>query len=152
MKTKEFVNKLETKGYKVLRLSQMDRGKLVLRNGESVAYIADEDFRVNIKVPIPQEDAELIICYAYKLLEERSENKYLVHLKGASSKDGFLGLDPDESEYFVHHTDGGRSDLIFEFTKPEINKLVEDPNLFLQKGSYTLELVDDDKENDNDED
>lgn len=144
IKSSNLKSTLETKGYKVSSLESftvggVDSGNFVLRNGESVAYIADEGFRVNIKVPIPQEDAELIICYAYKLLEERSENKYLVHLKGASSKDGFLGLDPDESEYFVDHTDGGRSDLIFEFTKPEIDKLVEDPDFFLQKGSYTLE-------------
>lgn len=110
MKTKEFVNKLETKGYKVLSLSQMDRGKLVLRNGESVAYIADEDFRVNIKVPIPQEDAELIICYAYKLLEEHSANKYLVSIKGVNKHNSYLTYNRDLNGYFI----GNRNEDVYQ--------------------------------------
>lgn len=138
MKTKEFVNKLETKGYKVLSLSQMDRGKLVLRNGESVAYIADEDFRVNIKVPIPQEDAELIICYAYKLLEEHSANKYLVSIKGVNKHNSYLTYNRDLNGYFI----GNRNEDVYHkthFTKSEIDNLVADPDFFLQDGSYILE-------------
>jgi len=138
MKTKEFVNKLETKGYKVLSLSQMDRGKLVLRNGESVAYIADEDFRVNIKVPIPQEDAELIICYAYKLLEEHSANKYLVSIKGVNKHNSYLIYNKDLNDYFI----GNRNEDVYHkthFTKSEIDRLVDDPDFFLQDGSYILE-------------
>lgn len=146
MKTREFANKLKDYGLYGKRHLSCFTGVINIStigsiNDPVLADISDDEVGVvKFNVPINRKDiVDIIMEYANTPIKERmEENKYLVHLKGVSDYTGYLNYRKDLKFYFIDKSNEDEY-IKSHFTKYEIDELVEDPNFFLQKGSYTLE-------------
>ncbi|ATG86365.1 hypothetical protein LpeD_80 [Lactobacillus phage LpeD] len=145
MKTKEFADKLKDYGFYVKHhlfqytgvVDISTRGSV---NDPTLADISETEMGVvSFNGPIIKDVGDIIMEYANTPIEKRrEEKKSLVHLKGINKHNSYLNYHKDLNDYFI----GNRNDDAYykaRFTKSEIDKLVEDPDFFLQKGSYTLE-------------
>ena len=146
MKTKEFANKLKNEGFYAKRRLSWYTGVVDIStrgsvNDPSLVEISETEMGVvKFNGPLTCKDVvDIIMEYANTPIEERKEEKkYLVHLKGVNKDTSYLNCQRGLGYYFISNSDEDEYNKT-QFTKPEINKLVEDPNLFLQEGSYKLE-------------
>lgn len=139
MKTKEFIEKVESMGYKVgdgekAKVIRDSSGDVLLSVYEDRQYNIDSDYGVSLTPELFQ----LAVEYAKTPISKRSA-KYHVAIKGLSLSNGerlYLNFDPINSNYFVSNLNGYFKN---KFTEDEIYKLVNDPDFFLQTGNYETE-------------
>lgn len=139
MKTKEFIEKVESMGYKIEIINNLtfvfdSNNSTVLSISNDRKYGVDCDYNA----PVTPELFSIAVEYAKTPISKRSI-KYRVGIKGLSLSTGeksYLNFDPINNNYFV-------SDLnLFyknKFTEDEIYELVNDPDFFLQTGNYETE-------------
>jgi len=139
MKTKEFIEKAESMGYKV---ENVDHVIFVAKNDDyTVLSVPDNRKYVidcNYTNPAKPELFLLAVEYAKTPISKRSI-KYHVAIKGLSLSNGerlYLNFDPINSNYFVSNLNGYFKN---KFTEDEIYKLVNDPDFFLKTGIYETE-------------
>jgi len=139
MKTKEFIEKVETMGYKV---DETEYKFYVIDDGERTLLTVSKchQFKAGLNYPDPltPELFSLAVEYAKTPVSKRSA-KYHVAIKGLSLSNGerlYLNFDPINSNYFVSNLNGYFKN---KFTEDEIYKLVNDPDFFLQTGTYETE-------------
>ncbi|AFU63169.1 hypothetical protein 8014-B2_00102 [Lactobacillus phage ATCC 8014-B2] len=145
MRTKEFATKLNYYKYRVGQNPSLGELYVVgeVDGVQDINLVEISDNKIGVvkfNEPISKNVVDIVMKYAYTPVEERDEeNKYLVHLKGINNGCGYLNYrGGDRGRYFVSDYVSGAGYKTY-FTKKEINKLVENPDFFLQKGSYTLE-------------
>lgn len=141
MKTKEFIEKVETIGYKVgdgkkVKIIRDSDGCIILSVYEDRQYNIDSDYGVSLTPEL----FSLAVEYAKTPISKRSA-KYHVAIKGLSLSNGeklYLNFDPINSNYFVSNLN-----VYFKnkFTEDEINELVNDSDFFLQTGNYETDEV-----------
>ena len=141
MKTKEFIEKVETMGYKV---ENGERVKVIRNSSEVLILSVYEDRQYNIDsdygASLTPELFSLAVKYAKTPISKRS-TKLHVKIKGLSLSDGdglYLNFDPINGNYFVSNLNHHFKD---KFTEDEIYKLVNDPDFFLQTGNYETDEV-----------
>lgn len=139
MKTKEFIKKVEAMGYKIYETEYKfyvsgDEEKTLLTVSKYHQFKAG----LNYPDPLTPELFSLAVEYAKTPISKRS-TKQLVKIKGLSlsTRDGlYLNFDPINGNYFVSNLNRYFKN---KFTDDEIDELVNDPNFFLQAGSYETE-------------
>lgn len=136
MKTKEFIEKAEAMGYKV---ENVDHVIFVAKNDDyTVLSVPDNRKYVidcNYTNPAKPELFSLAVEYAKTPISKRSA-KYHVGIIGLSLSTGeklYLNFDPINGNYFISNLNGFFKN---KFTEDEIDELVNDPDFFLQAGSY----------------
>jgi len=145
MKTKELGAKLSKYGL-TTTLDKYTKNLVVAgTNLENLVEVSEiKRGVVSFKKPIENKDVvEAIMDYANTPLDYRHELKtktYYVRIKGLNKEDGYLNFNHDSGTYFVDGNDSIEPYTV-KFTKPEIKSLVDDPDFFLQTGSYELELA-----------
>ena len=139
MKTKEFIEKVETMGYKVYETKYKF---YVSDDGDRTLLTVSKchQFKTGLDYPdqLTPELFSLAVEYAKTPISKRSA-KYHVGIKGLSLSTGerlYLNFDPINSNYFVSNLNGYFKN---KFTEDEIYKLVNDPDFFLQTGNYETE-------------
>lgn len=139
MKNKEFIEKVESIGYKVY---ETEYKFYVSDDGERTLLTVSKyhQFKAGLNYPDPltPELFSLAVEYAKTPISKRS-TKYHVKINGLSLSSGeglYLNFDPINGNYFVSNLNKYFKD---KFTDDEINELVNDPGFFLQAGSYETE-------------
>ena len=139
MKTKEFIEKVETMGYKIYETEYKfyvsDDGDRTLL---TVSKCHQFKTRLDYQDQLTPELFSLAVEYAKTPIRKRSI-KYHVAIKGLSLSTGerlYLNFDPINSNYFVSNLNGYFKN---KFTEDEIYKLVNDHDFFLQTGNYETE-------------
>jgi len=142
MKTKEFIEKVESMGYKIY---ETEYKFYVSDDGEKTLLTVSKyhQFKAGLDYPdqLTPELFSLAVEYAKTPIRKRSI-KYHVAIKGLSLSTGerlYLNFDPINGNYFVSNLNGY---FKTKFTEDEIYKLVNDPDFFLQTGNYETEEVD----------
>lgn len=143
MKTKEFIEKVEAMGYEVYETDydfyvNADDGERTLLKVSKY-----HQFKAGLNYPdqLTPELFSLAVEYAKTPISKRSTKQH-VKIKGLSLSSGdglYLNFDPINSNYFVSNLNGYFKN---KFTDDEIDELVNDPDFFLQTGSYEIEEVD----------
>ncbi len=139
MKTKEFIEKVETMGYKVgdgekVKIIRDSDGNILLSVYEDRKYNIDSDYGILLTPEL----FSLAVEYAKTPISKRSARYHIV-IKGLSLSTGeklYLNFDPINGNYFVSNLNGYFKN---KFTEDEIYKLVNDPDFFLQTGNYETE-------------
>lgn len=139
MKTKEFIEKVETMGYKVgdrekVKIISDSDGRVILSVYENRQYNINSDYGVLLTPEL----FSIAVEYAKTPISKRSI-KYHVGIKGLSLSTGerlYLNFDPINGNYFVSNLNHYFKN---KFTEDEIYKLVNDPDFFLQTGNYETE-------------
>ena len=141
MKTKEFIEKVESMGYKV---GNGEKVKIISDSSEEVILSVYENVQYNIDssygASLTHELFSLAVEYAKTPISKRSA-KYHVEIKGLSLSTGeklYLNFDQINGNYFIANLTGYFKN---KFTEDEIYKLVNDPDFFLQTGNYETEEV-----------
>jgi len=139
MKTKEFIEKVESMGYKIY---ETEYKFYVSDDGEKTLLTVSKyhQFKAGLDYPdqLTPELFSLAVEYAKTPIRKRSI-KYHVAIKGLSLSTGerlYLNFDPINGNYFVSNLNGY---FKTKFTEDEIYKLVNDPDFFLQTGNYETE-------------
>lgn len=141
MITKDFVDKIKDIGYDLIHDSHET---LILGSAHEVLVKISEIDRgaVRFNTTIDKEAEDTVMDYANTTISKRKEQKkYYVRLKGIGEADGYLNFNKSNGQYFVDSKDDV-FDITAKFVKKEIKSLVDDPEFFLQTGSYELELAD----------
>lgn len=139
MKTKEFIKKLESMGYKIEIIGNLTF--VFNSNNSNVLSISnDRQYGIdcNYNTPATPELFLIAIEYAKTPISKRS-TKYNVKINGLSLSTGeglYLNFDPINGNYFISNLNGYFKN---KFTDEEIDELVNDPDFFLQTGSYETE-------------
>lgn len=136
MKTKEFIEKVEAMGYLAVITNNLtfvfdSNNNIVLSISNDRQYGID----CNHNTPARHELFNLAVEYAKTPISKRS-TKYHVKIKGLSLSSGeglYLNFDQINGNYFVSNLNRYFKN---KFTDDEIDELVNDPDLFLQTGSY----------------
>lgn len=138
MKTKEFIEKVESMGYKV----DSDEYTMFVKDGhEEITSISKKrPFKIDTRYECQMGSSlfNLAVEYAKTPISKRS-TKQLVKIKGLSLSTGdglYLNFDPINGNYFVSDLNGYFKN---KFTNDEIDGLVNDPGFFLQTGNYETE-------------
>lgn len=139
MKTKEFIEKVESMGYKVAETKY----KFYVNADEEHTLLSVSkchQFKAGLNYPdqLTPELFNLAVEYAKTPISKRS-TKYHIKIKGLSLSYGeglYLNFDPINGNYFVSNLNGY---FKTKFTEDEIYKLVNDPDFFLQTGNYETE-------------
>lgn len=142
MKTKEFIKKVESMGYKVAETKykfyvNADEEHTLL----SVSKCHQFKAGLNYPDPLTPELFSLAVEYAKIPISKRSTKQH-VKIKGLSLSSGdglYLNFDPINVNYFIADLNGY---FKTEFTDDEIDELVNNPDFFLQTGNYETEEVD----------
>lgn len=140
MKTKEFIKKAEAMGYEVYETDydfyvNADDGERTLLKVSKY-----HQFKAGLNYPdqLTPELFSLAVEYAKTPISKRLTKQY-VKIKGLSLSHGeglYLNFDPINGNYLVSNL----NDFFkTKFTDDEIDELVNDPNFFLQAGSYETE-------------
>ena len=143
MKTKEFIEKVEAMGYEVYETDydfyvNADDGERTLLK---VSKYHQFEAGLNYPDQLTPELFSLAVEYAKTPISKRSTKQH-VKIKGLSLSSGdglYLNFDPINSNYFVSNLNGYFKN---KFTDDEIDELVNDPDFFLQTGSYEIEEAD----------
>lgn len=136
MKTKEFIEKVEVMGYKIY---ETEYKFYVSDNGERTLLTVSKchQFKAGLNYPDPltPELFSLAVEYAKTPISKRSTKQH-VKIKGLSLSTGeelYLNFDPANGNYFVSSLNEYFKN---KFTDDEIDELVNNPDFFLQAGSY----------------
>lgn len=141
MRTKDFVDRIKDIGYYVIHDTNET---LILGSVNEVVVKISELNRGSVRFnkTINKEAEGTVMEYANTPIDKRKEQKkYYVRLKGIDEKEGYLNCNNMNGNYFVDFKDDVASFTV-KFSKPEIKSLVDDPDFFLQNGSYELEPAD----------
>lgn len=139
MKTKEFIEKVESMGYKIEIINNLtfvfdSNNSTVLSISNDRQYGVDCDYNT----PATPELFSIAVEYAKTPISKRSARYHIV-IKGLSLSTGeklCLNFDPINGNYFVYSLNGYFKN---KFTDDEIDELVNDPDFFLQIGNYEAE-------------
>lgn len=136
MKTKEFIEKVESMGYLTEIMNNLT---FVFNSNNSIVLSISNDRQYGIdcdyNTPATPELFLIAIEYAKTPISKRS-TKYHVKIKGLSLSTGngsYLNFDPIKGNYFVYSLNRYFKN---KFTDEEIDELVNDPDFFLQTGNY----------------
>jgi len=145
MKTKEIRAKLLLYGLTALVDENTKNLVVAGTNLENLVEVSESRRGVvSFQKPVENKDVvEAIMDYANTPIDYRHElesKKYYVRIKGLDKEDGYLNFNHDNGDYFVDGNDSIEPYTV-KFTKSEIKSLVDDPDFFLQTGSYELELA-----------
>lgn len=139
MKTKEFIEKVESMGYKIKIIDNLT----FVFDGDNITVLSisnDRQYGIDCdySTPATPELFSAAVEYAKTPISKRS-TKYHVKINGLSLSNGdgsYLNFDPINGNYFVYSLNGYFKN---KFTDDEIDELVNDPDFFLQTGNYEAE-------------